>query len=156
MLTQPRRVCLNRAVPDPASIEAVRAAVEAIVPARGDRPGGAELHVHVHVVDALDRFLPGFVDLTAMLLGLRGRRAPGASFTELTAEERTEVLRAMSLEDNPDMRDIVDGLLVFTYGGMYSEWSGYEREAGALRPPRAWEAVGFHGPSEGHPDYRES
>ncbi|HEY3211074.1 MAG TPA: gluconate 2-dehydrogenase subunit 3 family protein [Actinomycetota bacterium] len=143
-------------MPEPASIEAVRAAVEAIVPATGDRPGGADLQVHLHVVDALDLFLPGFVDLAATLLDAYAVDVrQGASFTELTIEERSRVLRAMCLEDNADMRDVVDGLLVFTYGGMYSEWSGYEPETGALQPPRAWDALGFHGPSDGHPDYRE-
>jgi hypothetical protein len=143
-------------MPEPASIEAVRAAVEAIVPEAGDRPGGAELNVHLHVVDALDRFLPGFVDLAATLLDAYAVDVrPGASFIELRPEERLEVIRAMSLEDNADMRDVVDGLLLFTYGGMYSEWTGYDRETGRLDEPRVWEAVGYHGPSDGHPAYRE-
>lgn len=142
-------------MPEPASIEAVRAAVETIVPPTGDRAGGGDLPVHVHVVDALDRFLPGFVDLAATLLDAYAVDVrAGASFTDLTPEERTEVLRAMSLEDGADMRDIIDGLLVFTYGGMYSEWTGYDRETRTLHPPRAWEALGYHGRSDGHPDYR--
>jgi gluconate 2-dehydrogenase subunit 3-like protein len=143
-------------MPEPASIQALRAAVEAIVPTVGDRPGAAELQVHLHVVEALDRYLPGFVDLAATLLDAYAMDVrPGASFAELTLEERTRVLRAMCLEESPDMRDIVDGLLVFTYGGTYSEWSGYERETRDLSPPAAWAAMGFHGPSDGHPDYRE-
>lgn len=142
-------------MPDPASIEAIRAAVEAIVPAAGGRPGGAELKVHLHVVEALDRFLPGFVDLAGTLLDAYAVDVrPGASFVELTLEERAQVLRAMSLEDSADMRDVVDGLLVFTYGGMYSEWTGYDRGSRDLQMPRAWEAVGFAGPSDGHPHYR--
>lgn len=147
---------MNRVVPEPASIEAVRAAVEAIVPATGKHPGAAELRVHLHVVEALDRFVPGFVDLAGTLLDAYAVDVrPGASFIDLTPEERTQVLRVMSLEDNADMRDVIDGLLMFTYGGMYSEWSGYDRETGTLQPPRAWQALGFQGPSDGHPDYRE-
>jgi hypothetical protein len=143
-------------MPEPASVEAIRAAVEAIVPAMGDRPGARELGVHLHVVEALDRFLPGFVDLAGTLLDAYAVDVrPGASFTELTLEERTQVLRAMSLEDNADMRDVIEGLLVFTYGGMYSEWSGYDADSETLRPPPLWEAVGYHGPSDGHPGYRE-
>jgi hypothetical protein len=153
---QPNAVCLNPAMPEPASIEAVRAAVQAIIPATGDRPGGAELGVHMHVVEALDRFLPGFVDLAATLLDAYAVDVrTGASFTDLTPEERTTVLRAMSHEENADMRDIIEGLLAFTYGGMYSEWTGYDRETGELRPPDAWDAMGFHGPSDGHRSYRE-
>jgi hypothetical protein len=143
-------------MPEPASIEAVRAAVEAIVPTTDDRPGGAELQVHRHVVEALDRFLPGFVDLAGTLLDAYATDVrPGARFTELTPDERTEVLRAMSLEENADMADVVDGLLLFTYGGMYSEWSGYDRRTRQLAPPQAWDRMGFAGPSDGHPRYRD-
>jgi hypothetical protein len=142
-------------MPEPASIEAVRAAVEAIVPSLPHRAGGTELDVHLHVAAALDRFLPGFVDLAATLLDAYATDVrTDASFTELTPEERTHVLRAMSLEEGADIQDIVDGLLVFAYGGMYSEWTGYDRATGTLHPPRAWVALGFHGPSDGHPDYR--
>lgn len=144
-------------MPEPASIEAIRAAVEAIIPPTGGRPSAAELGVHLHVADALDRFLPGFVDLAATLLNAYAVDIrEGASFTDLSPEERTEVLRAMSLEENTDMRDIIEGLLAFSYGGMYSEWTGYDRDTGELRPPAAWEAMGFHGPSRGHPNYREN
>lgn len=154
---EPNGLCLNPAMPEPASIEAIRAAVEAIIPRTGDRPGGAELRVHAHVAEALDRFLPGFVDLAATLLDAYAVDVrEGASFTDLTLEERTEVLRAMSLEENADMRDIIEGLLAFSYGGMYSEWTGYDRDAGELRAPAAWEAMGFHGPSSGHPVFREN
>lgn len=143
-------------MPDPASVEAIRAAVQAIIPPTGDRPGAAELRVHLHVAEALDRFLPGFVDLAATLLDAFAEDVrEGASFMDLSLEERTEVLRAMSLEENADMRDIIEGLLAFSYGGMYSEWTGYDRDTGDLRPPAAWEAMGFPGPSSGHPSYRE-
>ena len=70
-------------------------------------------------------------------------------------DERREVFRAMSKEEAPDMRDIIDGLLVFTYGGMYSEWTGYDRGTGRLERPAAWDHVGYGGPSDGHPQYRE-
>jgi gluconate 2-dehydrogenase subunit 3-like protein len=143
-------------MPEPGSIEAVRAAVDAIVPGTGDRPGGAELGVHLHVVDAMDRFLPGFVDLAATILDAYAVDVrPGTSFTELGPEERLQVIRAMSLEDNVEMQDIVDGLLAFTYGGMYSEWTAYDRETRQLRPPRAWADMGFNGPSDGHPRYSQ-
>jgi hypothetical protein len=149
-------LCLNPGMPEPASIEAIRAAVGAIIPATGATPGAAELRVHEHVVEALDRFLPGFVDLAATLLDAYAVDVrTGASFIDLTPEERTNVLRAMSLEENADMRDIIEGLLAFAYGGMYSEWTGYEKETRELRVPAAWEVMGFHGPSDGHPDYRE-
>jgi hypothetical protein len=49
----------------------------------------------------------------------------------------------------------VDALLVFTYGGMHSEWTGYDRARGALRAPAVWADMGYGGPARGHPVYRE-
>ena len=143
-------------MPDEAALDTLRAAVEGIIPSVDGRPGAAELNVSRHVAEAIDLYLPGFVDLLVTLLDayaadVRSR----ASFTELTLEERGEVHRAMSKEDSPDMQDVVDGLMVFAYGGFYSEWTGYDRRSGALDPPRAWAAMGFTGPSLGHPEYRE-
>ena len=46
-------------------------------------------------------------------------------------------------------------LMVFTYGGFYSELTGRDDAPGALTPPRAWADTGYHGPVLGHPLYRE-
>ena len=58
----------------------------------------------------------------------------------------------MSEEESQDIADALGGLLVFAYGGMYSEWTGYDRESGTLERPAAWDRMGFLGPSRGHPD----
>src|SRR5207248_3351934 len=143
-------------MPDEATIGIVRAAVDAIVPSVDGEPGAAALGVDRHVVESIEAFIPGFVDLLASLLTAYAAEVrPGASFTDLDVEERHRVLRAMSLEENPDMQDVVDGLLVFTYGGFYSEWTGRDDAPGALTPPRAWADTGYHGPVLGHPLYRE-
>jgi hypothetical protein len=144
-------------VPDESSIETIRAAVEAIVPTTDGQPGGVELNAHRHVVELIELALPGFVDLAAMLLNAYSPdvRQGAASFTELTLEERGLVLRAMSQEDNPDLRDLLDALMVFSYGAVYSEWSGYERATGKLVAPASWKEIGFHGPVAGHPAYRQ-
>jgi len=55
-------------MPEETSLVAVRAAVEAIVPPFGGLPGAADLDVQRHVVEAIEQFLPGFVDLLATLL----------------------------------------------------------------------------------------
>jgi hypothetical protein len=143
-------------MPEETSLVAVRAAVEAIVPPFGDLPGAADLDVQRHVVEAIEQFLPGFVDLLVTLLDAYANDVePGAGFAQLDADGRMGVLRTMSGEDDPDMQDIVDGLLVFTYGGYFSEWTGYDRASGTLRPPAVWTAIGYGGPSAGHPDYRK-
>ena len=134
----------------------IRAAVDAIIPSMDGRPGAAELDVSRHVAESIELYLPGFVDLLVTLLDAFAVDVrAGAAFVELTHEERGEVLRVMSKEESPDMQDIVDGLQVFTYGGFYSEWTGYERQARSLNPPRAWDDMGYLGPSLGHPEYRE-
>ena len=142
-------------MPDDDSIQTLRAAVEAIVPALAGRPGGAELGVEQHVSQALEKTVPGFADLIAILLdAFAGDVRPGATFVQLTLEERGEVLRLMTNGETQDLRDAVDAVLVFTYGGMYSEWTGYRRATRELRPPDVWQRVGYHGPVAGVPDYR--
>jgi hypothetical protein len=143
-------------MPDDASLDAIRAAVDTIVPASGDLPGALAMGVERHVVDLIEQSFPGFVDLIAALLNAYSMEVKaGAPFAELSPEERTTVLRNMSTDDSQDIRDAVDALLVFTNGGSYSEWSGYERATGKISAPPTWAHVGFHGPVHGHPDYRE-
>jgi gluconate 2-dehydrogenase subunit 3-like protein len=143
-------------MPDPSSIESLLAVVETLVPPVDGSPGAAELGVQRHVADAIEKALPNFVDLIAMLLdGYATDVRSGATFVQLSPEERTEVFRAMSNEESGDVRDMIDALMVFTYGGMYSEWTGYDRGPGSLDPPQAWKDMGYHGPVGGHPNYRQ-
>lgn len=138
---------------DPASAETIRAAVEAVLPPALDRPGGAELRVHEHVLEQVEMALPGFVDLMAALLDATAMELSGAPFSGLGVPGRLEVIRALSSDEAQDVREAADVLLIFAYGGMYSEWTGYDREARSLERPATWDEVGFHGPSLGHPDY---
>lgn len=140
---------------DPSSVEAIRAGVEAILPPVGGRPGGAELRVHEHVVEQVEMALPGFVDLMAALLDATALERFQTAFVELESAERLEVIRALSSDEAQDVREAADVLLIFAYGGMYSEWTGYDRDARQLERPAIWGEVGFHGPSLGHPRYRE-
>ena len=138
------------------AIRAIRGAVEAIAPASGERPGGLDVGADRHVVEQLDLALPGFVDMIGMLLDAYAsdvRR--GATMADLSFDERGEVLRALAREDQQDPRDVVDALFVFTLGAMYSEWSGYDRTTRRLTPPEAWARVGYHGPADGVPGYRD-
>ncbi len=142
-------------MPDPASVEVIRAAVDTVLPSVDGQPGGADLGVERHVVDQLEGFMPGFSDLVATLInayaaGIR----PGAGFVDLSPDERDTVIRQMSAEPPGDIRDAIDGLILFSYGGMYSEWSAYDRETGALAPLAVWDDVGYHGPLRGEPEYR--
>ena len=143
-------------MPDDASLDTIRAAVDTIVPATGDLSGALAMGVDRHVVELIEQSFPGFVDLIAALLNAYSMDVRAdASFTELSLDERSTVLRAMSTDDSQDIRDAVDALIVFTNGGTYSEWSGYERATGKLSAPPTWSHVGYHGPTHGHPDYRE-
>lgn len=144
-----------RAVADPASIETIRAAVEAILPGDGVLPSGADLDVQRHVAELADGYLAGFADMIASLLNAYAAERGSPSFMDLDHEGRIAVLRAMASEEFQDLRDAADAVFVFAYGGMYSEWTGYDRAAHALRAPAAWARVGYHGPVLGHPDFRE-
>ena len=137
-------------------METIRAAVEVIVPPTEDSPGGADLGVQDHVTEVLDRLSPGFVDLAATLLDAYAVDVrPGVAFRDLTLEEKGRVLKDISRESSQDLIDVVSGLLVFAYGGMYSEWTGYDRASKTLEPPSVWERMGYQGPVSGHPKYRE-
>jgi hypothetical protein len=140
---------------EPESVETIRAAVEAILPAVDGRPGGADLGVHEHVVEQVEMALPGFVGLMAALLDATAMELSQAPFAGLGVPERIEVIRALSSDEAQDVREAADVLLIFAYGGMYSEWTGYDRETRSLERPAVWDDVGFHGPSLGHPDYRQ-
>jgi hypothetical protein len=143
-------------MPEPETVAAITAAAETIAPAADGLPGAADLDVPRHIVDMVEKSLPGMIDMVAALLNAyAGEVRAGASFVELTPEQRSAVLRNMSSDDSQDIRDAVDALIVFTFGGVFSEWSGYDRATRELRAPASWAATGFHGPVHGHPNYRE-
>src|SRR6266487_1331320 len=115
-------------MPEESALATIRAAVDAIVPAVDGRPGAVEMGVDRHVADLIDLAFPGFVDLVAILLdAYASDLRPGTSFVGLTIDERGEVFRQLSNEPTQDSRDVIDALLVFTYGGVYSEWTGLDR-----------------------------
>lgn len=142
-------------MPDPSSVSTIRAAVDAILPGDGVLPAASELGVHEHVVALGEQYLTGFADVIAALLDAYAADAGGASFAALDADGRRRALRAMAADESADVRDAADALFTFAYGGMYSEWTGLDRPRRRLRPPAAWERVGFHGPSRGHPAHAE-
>jgi Gluconate 2-dehydrogenase subunit 3 len=143
-------------MPEASSLRAVRAVVETLVPRTPSGPGAADLGVERHVAEAIEALFPGFVDMVAMLLDAYAADVrPGAAFADLDETERSGVIRAMALEPGQDIRELVGALMLFTFGGMYSEWTGYDRATGRLEAPAVWGSMGFSGPSRGHPDYRE-
>jgi len=129
--------------------------VEVLTPTTADGPGGAELDVHRHVADSIDAALPGFLDMLVMLLdAYAGDVRAGASFATLEPDERDRAMKAMAVEESQDMRELVGALFLFTFGGLYSEWTGYDRATGQLTPPWTWEALRYRGPVRGNPGYR--
>ena len=144
-------------MPDQASLDAIRAAVDTIVPPAEGMPGALAMGADRHVVDLIELTFPGFTDLIAALLNAYAMEVKEATpFAALSSDDRSTVLRNMSTDDSQDIRDAVDALILFSNGGSYSEWSGYDRATGKLDAPPTWSHAGFHGPSIGHADYREN
>jgi hypothetical protein len=143
-------------MPDPSSIDAIRAVVDTIVPATDGRPGAADLGVERHVVEELEGALEGSVDFLATLLNAYAASVrDGSTFVDLSREERSRVIHEMSSDPSPDIHEAIDSILIFTLGGMYSEWTGYDRTTGELKSPDVWRDMGFRGPKRGVPGYRK-
>jgi hypothetical protein len=141
---------------DPETLATLRAAVETVAPATEGMPGAVDLGSHEHVADMLELGLPGIsVMIAALLDAYAAEVRPGTAFKDLSIEDRGKVVRAMSSDESQDIRDAIDAIIVFGCGGLFSEWSGYDRSTGTLEPPATWKAVGFHGPVHGHATYRE-
>jgi hypothetical protein len=141
---------------DPDTLATLRAAVETVAPATEGMPGATDLNSHEHVADMMEIGLPGITVMIAALLDAYAADVkPGTPFKDLSSEERDRVVRAMSVDESQDIRDAIDAIIVFGCGGMFSEWSGYDRASRALKAPVTWAAVGFHGPVHGHPDYKK-
>ena len=142
-------------MPEASSLDAIRAATQTILPPTGERPGAGDLGVDRHVVELVEQALPGFIDLIAALLNAYAAGVhPGAAFVELSDAERDTVFRQMSNDESQDIRDAIDALLLFTYGGMHSEWTGYDPVTRSLTAPAVWRDVGYQGPSPAHFPYR--
>lgn len=107
------------------------------------------------MVEAMETALPGSADLAARLLDAFAAEA-GARFAGLDPGGRSRVLRAMCADEAAEVRDIADRVLLFSLGGTYSEWTGFDRSARELHtPPAVWGEMGYHGPVVAHPDYRD-
>lgn len=143
-------------MPEQESLDVIRAVVDTIAPATGDLPGGVAVGSQDHVAAMVDLSFPGYVDMLAMLVNAYAAEVrAGSTFVELSPEERIRVVKAMATDESQDIRDAIDGITVFSLGGTFSEWSGYDRSTRSLTPPKAWATVWFHGPVDGHPDYRK-
>lgn len=109
-------------------------------------PGSSAVGVHEKVAALFNGAMDGFPIMAAGLLDAFAAEAkPGASFASLSEAERSEVLKTMLADDAADVRDIVDGLSLFTLGQTYSEANPEHR---AL-----WARIGYHGPSDGVADF---
>jgi hypothetical protein len=136
-------------------METLRSAVEVAFPGGDGIPAGLEAGADRHIADALDSALPGAVDLLAALLDASAAEHGGADgFAAMAPDGRERVLRAMLREPVADVRELAESILLFGAGAIFSEWGGYDRETGTLTRPAVWTAIGFGGPSLGHPEYR--
>jgi Gluconate 2-dehydrogenase subunit 3 len=140
---------------DPESVAAIRAAVDAMLPATDGRPGAVDLGVERHVVEQAEGAMQGSTDLMAALLNAFAEGVnPGVGFASLSREERIEVLRTMYADEAQDIRDVVDTIQIFAIGGMYSEWTTYDPATRDVQRPAVWDDVGYHGPVDGIPEFR--
>lgn len=136
------------------SMETLRAAVEIAFPGGDGIPAGLDVGADRHIADALNSVLPGAVDLLAALLDASaGEQGGTEGFAALPPDGRAAVLRAMLREPVADVRELAESILMFGAGAIFSEWSGYDRATRTLTPPATWKAIGFAGPSLGHPEY---
>jgi hypothetical protein len=143
-------------MPDDASVEAIRAAIDVMLPATDGSPGALDLGADRHVMELADGALPGAVDLIAALLNMYAEAVrPGVGFAALERDEREQVLKTMLADPVQDIRVAVDTIQVFALGGTYSEWSGYDAQTKELTPPPTWAEVGYRGPVRGWPEYRQ-
>jgi hypothetical protein len=109
-------------------------------------PGSSAAGLHERVAGLFDAAIPGYSLLSSGLLDAFAVDVrPEASFADLTDEERSQVLRTMLADEGVDVRDVADGIILFTLGQNYSE-THPERES-------IWRRIGYHGPSEGIADY---
>jgi len=142
-------------MPDPASVDAIRAAADAMLPDTDGHPGAASLGVERHIVEQAEGIMEGFTDLIATLLDAYAAAVrPDVRFAELSPDERRLVLQTMYAEDSQDVREIVDTIQVFAIGGMYSEWTGVDPKTRRPGRPAIWDDVGYHGPVDGVAEYR--
>src|SRR5437879_3671989 len=119
-----------RAMPDADAVAAIRAAVDATLPATDGKPGAADLGVERHVVEQAEGAMEGSTELMAALLNAYADGVQsGVPFAELSREDRVAVLRAMYADEAQDIRDVVDTIQIFAIGGMYSEWATFDPKA---------------------------
>jgi hypothetical protein len=138
---------------DPERAETIRAVVEVLLPPSEGRAGALDVDADEHAVDQLDKYLPGFPDMAAALFdAYAGGVRPGASFKELSVDERVKALGEMAADESQDIREALDAVTVFAIGGAYSEWPARHEDPPR---PRTWDDTGYPGPSDGYPEYRE-
>jgi hypothetical protein len=136
---------------EPETAATIREVVDTIFPTAEGRTGALEVGAGEHAVQQLDLFLEGFPDMAAALLNAYAMGVrPGATFAELTTEERVQVFREMAAEEAQDIREALDAIVLFAAGGTYSE---HAAPAPGERPP-TWDELRYPGPSDGYPDYR--
>lgn len=109
-------------------------------------PRSSVAGIHKMVAALFDGAVPGYSVLVSGLLdAFAAEIRPGSSFAALTDEERISVFKKMAAEESVDIKDVVDGLFLFTLGQNYSE-AHPDHHA-------VWERIGYHGPSIGVRDY---
>jgi Gluconate 2-dehydrogenase subunit 3 len=138
----------------PKSLAALRAIVDTIVPGTGACPPASAKQVHLRVAQSLEMSQRGSTALLSRLLDMYARaELHHARFLDLDAAARERVLRALASEELDELRDLVEGLHVFTLNGYLAGWGASARpELPGVTGCEVWSVMGFHGPAQGHLD----
>ena len=109
-------------------------------------PRSSDQGLHEKVVALFDGAMPGYPVLVMSLLdAFASDIESGKRFVELDDAGRGKVFGVMLADPAYDVRDVVDGLFLFTLGQNYSE-ANPNHDA-------VWQKLGYHGPSEGVANY---
>lgn len=105
-------------------------------------PGSSQFGIHHNVADLFNTAMPGFpVLVSALLDGFAMEEAPGVTFRDLDPAAKDRVIEKMSVDSSNDVKDVIDGLFLFTLGQNYNETHPKSQQV--------WSRIGYHGPSEG-------
>lgn len=108
-------------------------------------PGSTAHDAHRRVIGLFDAALPGYPVLVHGLLDAYAHESHGTGFADLPEAQRSQVLKTMMADASVDVRDVVDGLFLFTLGQSFNEAHPDHEQV--------WARIGYHGPSEGIPDW---
>jgi hypothetical protein len=134
--------------------ETLRALAETVVPGppHDDTLGAPDINAEGFIGHYLESVIPGLSEGVATILdGMATEQHEGATFVDLSLDEREIVVTKLCTHEVADLRDLGDLLLALSLGAVYGEWSGLDENGELTRAPLGWELTGWPGPADGYP-----